>query len=122
MQTFHHREIYTLFEELIHKPWGQHIWHPPIDIFEEEEVYRIKVDLPGVEEEKINVNVSDRILIIAGERPFQKDIENSRVQTCERPQGTFIRKVEFFEHLDEENIKKQFDNGVLTIIVKKTSK
>lgn len=116
---FHHSEIYTLFEELIHKPWGHGRWRPLIDVFEQEDLFRIKVDLPGVSGEEINVSVSDTKLFIEGRRPFEKDSESEEIQMCERPSGVFFREIEFFERLSAGDIQKKYENGVLTVIVKK---
>jgi HSP20 family molecular chaperone IbpA len=115
----HHSEVYTLFEEMIHKPWGHPTWRPLVDIFEEEESFIIKIDLPGVSLEEINVSVLDTRLLIEGRRPSKDEPGNARMLVCERPGGIFLREIEFFRKLSAKNIKKQYDNGVLTITVKK---
>lgn len=116
---FYQEELYTLFEELIHKPWGHHIWVPLIDVFENDDSYEIKVDLPGMDEENINVSTSDSRLLIKGRRAPNKNLENREILTNERPQGFFCREIEFHEKLNEKNIKKRYENGILTVVVKK---
>jgi len=115
---FHHGQIHALFEELIHKPWGCQIWQPLIDIFEQDEMFIVKVDLPGVGLEEINVNVSNTKLIIEGRRTF-KNIEDQKLRVSERPKGVFLREIEFFEKLSGTDIEKEYDNGVLIIKIKK---
>lgn len=116
---FHHSEIYTLFEELIHKPWGHRIWQPFLDIFEQDDLFMIKIDLPGINAEAVNVSVSGTKLFIEGKRPFEKNLKNAKALVCERPRGIFVREIEFFERLLTTKIKKRYDKGVLTITVKK---
>lgn len=117
--TFHQSEIFALFDELIHKPWGYQIWQPLIDVTEKDDYFQVNVDLPGVKAEEVNVTVSDTRLLIEGTRRFDKDFEDAKIVECERPEGTFYREIEFFEKLSTTDIKKQYDNGVLTIIVRK---
>jgi HSP20 family molecular chaperone IbpA len=115
----YHGEVHALFEEIIHKPWGHSTWRPLVDIFEEEESFRIKVDLPGVSPEEINVSVSGTRLFIEGRRLSKDEPEDSKMLVSECPQGIFFREIEFFRSLSAMNINKQYNNGVLTIIIKK---
>lgn len=117
---FHQKAIYTLFEELIHKPWGHETWQPSIDVLEQEDSFEIKVDLPGVNAEEINVRISDTRLLIEGRRRFEENLDDKKVLVCECPRGIFFREIEFFQGLSTANVRKQYQNGVLTIIVKKT--
>lgn len=119
---FYQEELYTLFEELIHKPWGHHIWVPFIDVFEDDDSYEIKVDLPGMDEENICVNTSDSRLLIKGRRAPRKNHDDQEVLTEERPQGFFCREIEFHEKLNEKNIKQNYENGILTVVIKKSNK
>jgi HSP20 family molecular chaperone IbpA len=116
---FHQKEIYALFEELIHKPWGYETWQPSIDIFEQKDSFSIKVDLPGVNAEEISVSVSDTRLLIEGRRTYEENLEDEKLLVCECPRGIFFREIEFFEELSTLDVKTKNENGVLTIVVKK---
>jgi HSP20 family molecular chaperone IbpA len=116
---FQHNEIHTLFEELIHKPWGYRFWQPLIDVFEGEDSFRIKVDLPGVGAEQVIVKVSGTRLSIEGCRENEKKDENAEMKISERPRGIFAREIELFETLSDTDIEEQYEDGVLTIVVKK---
>jgi HSP20 family molecular chaperone IbpA len=116
---FQHSEIYTLFEELIHKHWGHRIWQPLIDILEEENLFRIKIDLPGIAANEVNLQVSDSKLLIEGRRQIDKDHDSAEIKIAERPQGIFCREIEFFQRLSDKDVEKKYEDGVLTIVVKK---
>ena len=115
----HHREVFTLFEELIHEPWGREIWRPVIDVSEQDDLFIIKADLPGVSVDDLKVSASDSKILIEGIRLCEESSENANVYICERPKGKFVREIVFFEPISPTNIQTQYENGVLTIIVKK---
>ena len=118
-ELFHHREILTLFDELIHEPWGYERWRPLIDVAEQDNSFIIKADLPGVSADDLKVSASDTKVLIEGVRPYEESEENIRMHVCERPKGKFVREIEFFDSISPTDIETRFENGVLTIIVKK---
>jgi HSP20 family protein len=115
----HHREVFTLFEELIHEPWGRERWRPVIDVSQKDDLFIIKVDLPGVNMEDLKVSASDSRILIEGRRLCEESEENTKVYVCERPKGKFMREMEFFEKISPSHIDTQLKDGVLTIIVRK---
>lgn len=112
-------EIHTLFDELIHKKWGHHIWQPLMDIWEEEERFTIQVDLPGVDVETINVSIAKTKVLIDGQRPQAEKDKEAAITVCERPRGIFVREIELFQELSDEPIEMHYDDGVLTLEVQK---
>jgi HSP20 family molecular chaperone IbpA len=118
-ELLHHREVLTLFDELIHAPWGYERWRPLIDVAEQDDSFVIKADLPGVSVDDLKVSASDTKILIEGVRPCEESEENIRIHVCERPKGKFVREIEFFDSISPTHIETQFENGVLTIIVKK---
>jgi HSP20 family protein len=116
---FHHSEIHTLFEELIHKPWGYQIWKPLIAIIEKEDAFVIKADLPDVRPEDVIVRATGSRLLLEGRRTLDEGLEDETLLIDERPQGLFFREIEFFTELAPDSVSKQYDRGVLTINVKK---
>jgi HSP20 family molecular chaperone IbpA len=115
----HHKEVITLFEELIHEPWGYERWRPAIDISEYNDFFAIKADLPGVSIQNIKISASGTKLLIEGIRHFDERNENMKLHICERPRGKFVREIGFLEEISSSHIETSFENGVLTVIVKK---
>ena len=116
---FQYSKIYTLFEELIHKPWGYQTWQPLVDILERDDQFEILVDLPGVDKDQIKVRVVESRLIIEGQRLCENELERAQLRLCERPRGIFVREIEFHSHLSDQDILTEYKDGVLMIIIKK---
>ena len=115
----HHKEVFALFEELIHEPWGYEKWRPLIDIIEQEDLFVIKADLPGVSAENLKVSATDTKVLIEGNRISEEMQANTKVHICERPKGKFVREIDFFTAISPSNIETHLENGVLIIKVKK---
>jgi len=49
-------------------------WNPPVDIYETRDDIIVNVEVPGIFKDLISVEVKDEVLIIQGERPFEKDV------------------------------------------------
>ncbi len=67
----------------------------------------------------IKISASDSKLLIEGIRPCEERLENIKIHICECPKGKFMREIDFFEEISPSQIETNFENGVLTIIVKK---
>lgn len=76
----------------------------------------VAVDLPGVDPGSIDVNVEQNILTIGAER---KDTlgEGAELIVAERPRGVFSRQLLLGVALDTNNVKANYDGGVLTVRV-----
>ncbi len=116
---FQQYEIHTLFDELIHRPWGRAQWHPPVDIRETHESFVIDIDLPGVEPDEVRITAEGKTLAIEGRRELRPCDDERTTHLCERPDGGFARMFEFGQPLAPEAVESRWHNGVLTITVSK---
>lgn len=95
-------------------------FEPDIDMTETDTHYFIKLDLPGMEKDKINVEVKDHYLTISGERKSEKEEEKEGVfYRMERSFGSFHRMVPLPENANTEGVTADYVNGVMTITVPK---
>lgn len=80
----------------------------------------IKVDLPGMKEEEVKVEVEHggRVLQISGERAAEKE-EEERWHRVERPRGGFRRRFYLPANSKSEEVKAAMENGVLTLTIPK---
>ena len=92
---------------------------PLINTREGEFAYHVEVDLPGVKKEDINVDVSNGILTITGERSHRKEVKEKDYYKCESNYGKFQRSFTLPDSVDSENISASTDNGVLEVVVPK---
>jgi HSP20 family molecular chaperone IbpA len=116
---YHHHEIHTLFEELIHKPWGTACWTPPVDVWENEDTFTIEMDLPGMKGDQIEIRVQGRTLTLEGQRERILHTLQTSSRLHERCDGRFSRSFQFDFILEDETIENRWQDGVLTLIVPK---
>jgi HSP20 family protein len=117
---FHEHEIYSLFDELIHRPWGQAKWNPPVDVRESREAFTIEIDLPGVKAEDVRLFAQGKTLHVQGRRRLKACADERTAHRCERPDGRFTRTFEFDEVIEDREIQSQWQDGVLTLTVSKS--
>ncbi|HXT46578.1 MAG TPA: Hsp20/alpha crystallin family protein [Pseudonocardiaceae bacterium] len=88
----------------------------PMDAYRDGEQLIMKFDLPGIEPDSMELNVENNVLTIKAHRPRQQ-IEDSQWVVSERLHGTFSAQLHLSNQLDLDNIRANYDQGVLTISV-----
>ncbi len=120
-----HREMSRLFDDVfLGAVAGQQhdagsISAPRIDISETDKELRITADLPGVDEENVQVTVDDDVLTIRGETRLEREEERKNYRVLERARGVFQRSIRLPVRVDPEQVKASFENGVLTLAIPK---
>ena len=94
-------------------------WVPAVDVWETEHELVYAFDLPGIPEDKINVEYEDGALTVSAERSREEKLEQDRFFRYERRFGTFARTIGLPQGIGEESINAGYKNGVLEIHVKK---
>ena len=114
------REIDRLFEDTFGREGGT--FTPAVDIKENEQEIRLEVELPGLKPENVEVIAENGVLTIRGEKQSErKEGEDNRYQVVERTYGTFVRTFQLPQGVDEDQIKGEFENGVLSIGIPKAA-
>ncbi|MBA1332930.1 heat-shock protein Hsp20 [Candidatus Endoriftia persephone str. Guaymas] len=96
-------------------------WVPAVDIKEEDDRYVLHADIPGVDPEKIEVTMENGVLTIRGERHIEHEEERENFRRIERSHGVFYRRFTLPEHADAEAITATGKDGVLEVIIPKTT-
>jgi HSP20 family protein len=91
-------------------------WVPMADVSENDEAFVIELDLPGVQRDKIDVQVNDREVIVTGELPEQ---QHERRHRRGRRYGRFEFRTAVPGDVNAEKVAAQLHDGVLTITVPK---
>ena len=94
-------------------------WVPTLDVWEAENEVVYAFDLPGIPQDKINVEVEDGALTVSAERERSQEISNERFHRFERRFGSFSRTVGLPQGVSEDDIKASYQDGVLQIHVPK---
>jgi HSP20 family protein len=96
-------------------------WAPVVDVFEKEDKFVVKAELPGMKEEDINISVVGETLNIRGERKAEKEVKEDDYYYCERSYGNFSRSLALPSNVDTKKIEANYEDGVLEISLPKTS-
>ncbi|MFL5950981.1 MAG: Hsp20/alpha crystallin family protein [Gaiellaceae bacterium] len=95
-------------------------WVPALDVWETETELVYALDLPGVPEDKISVELDEGALTISAERErTQEETQDDRFHRYERRYGTFSRTVGVPQGVTESDVSAEVKNGVLEVHVKK---
>jgi len=97
-------------------------WMPAIDLVERDNLLVLTAELPGLEEKNVDISCEDGVLTIRGEkRSERKEGEDDRYQVVERTYGTFVRTFQLPQGVNEDLIKGEFENGVLSVSIPKAA-
>lgn len=94
-------------------------WTPPLDLHEDKDNFVVKIELPGMKKEDIDVSLHDGNLGISGERKSEDKLEGVDVYRTERFFGHFQRTITMPAPVAADKIKAQYKDGVLTVTLPK---
>jgi len=93
---------------------------PAIDIVEKEKAFEITAELPGLDAKNIDLQLSDNVLTIKGEKQEEKEEKTKDRYVSERRYGSFRRSLEVPGSVDVDKIEANFKNGLLTVSMPKS--
>lgn len=95
-------------------------FRPSVDIDSSEKEYRITVEVPGVDEKDVKLELDrDGTLTIRGEKKQEREEKDRDFYRVERSYGSFQRVLSLPEDADQDSINASFKNGVLTLTVQR---
>lgn len=100
---------------------SQGVHKPLLDIATNEDGYAIKIELPGVEQKDIQLEIAERTLTVSGEKRMEEKEAQQSFYKIERSYGSFQRVPTIPEDADEDSLEALFKNGVLTIKIGRKS-
>jgi len=113
-------EVGRLFNTLVAPGEGRaQRWSPAMDLVEAEDHYVLRVDLPGMDENDVSIEVHDNVLTVSGERRDEQEETRQGWHRVERTFGRFSRSLTLPEGIDPDAVTAEFDKGVLSISVPK---
>jgi len=95
------------------------MWNPAVDLYEKDDHFMIKAELPGVDKNDIKIDLKDRLLTLSGERTYDNEVKEENYYRRERSYGKFQRAFTLPTDVDSDKIKADFKDGVLEIEVPK---
>lgn len=127
-------EMERRFEDLLRRPFSlmEPSWwprlrmpemeevSPKVDIFEEGDNFVVKAEIPGMKKEDIEVNLTDDMVTISGEKKQEEKVEKKDYYRLERSYGSFTRSFRLPKEVQTDKAKATFKDGVLEVKVPKT--
>ncbi len=92
---------------------------PKVDIFENDNKIFINAEMPGIAKEDINVEVKGKVLTLSGERKSEEEIDEKNLYRRECHYGSFERSFTLPFDVESEDVKGQFNNGILKLEIAK---
>jgi HSP20 family protein len=88
---------------------------PPVDVYEDEKQIVLKLEVPGVKVEDLDIQLENQRLTVKGERRFETEEKAENFHRIERRFGSFVRSFTLPQTVDTESVSATNDAGVLTI-------
>ena len=90
-------------------------FRPAVEVKEKQDQYKIKIELPNVNKEDIDVELTKNAMSIKAESKFEECKEEENLKTSEFRYGKFTRVIPFEHEINPDEAKSEFKNGVLHI-------
>lgn len=113
------RPFHELEDFFNDKPLRGSQWDLAIDVYEEHGNIIAKMNIPGIDSEKIDIDVKDKHLHIRGERAEEKEVSKKDYFYKEIRRGSFERIVPIPCAVNKEKVTAEMHDGVLMIIMPK---
>ena len=95
------------------------VWAPLLDISQDRENVYVRVEIPGMKKEEIEVSLHERTLTIAGERKANEKYSEDEVHRSERFFGRFQRSIMLPSPVASDKVRAGYTDGILTITLPK---
>jgi len=92
---------------------------PPVDVYEDEHQLVLKLEVPGIKQDDLDVRVENQTLTVKGERKFEQNQKEENFHRIERRYGTFTRSFTLPQTVDTGSVKANYEHGVLAISLAK---
>ena len=111
-----------LFDSMIYKTLEKsQNWVPEVSVFENNKLYTVTLDIPGVEKKNVNIEVEGSSLIVSGKREEANEKDMSLYYSQTR-YGNFSRRFNLPEEINVEKIAAKYKNGTLVLTLPKMEK
>lgn len=102
-------------------PSRRYGWDMAVDVFEEKDQVTVKMSLPAIKPNELNISVDGDLLSISGERQEEHEVDDKEYYSKEIRRGSFSRVVELPTAVDAANAEASYLDGLLCISLPKLS-
>lgn len=94
---------------------------PAVDVYDDAQKIVLKLDVPGIKQEDLDIRLENQTLTVKGERKFEKEEKEENFHRIERRYGSFMRSFTLPQTADPEKVSADYKDGVLQIEIAKKS-
>jgi HSP20 family protein len=120
MEDFFGRRFLPRWPDRWFRTEGLEVNAPAVDVFEEKDDIVVKAEIPGMDKDNIEVNLTDHMLTIRGEKKKEEEVKEKNYYRSERSYGSFVRTLDLPKEVQADKVKAAFKNGVLEVRMPKT--
>ncbi|MEM9264389.1 MAG: Hsp20/alpha crystallin family protein [Cyanobacteria bacterium P01_F01_bin.13] len=114
------REMNRLFEDVFTlSPRGLSGFTPAAELKEQDDAYHLKLEVPGISKDNLDIQVTAETVSISGERKSSTKSEEDGVTRSEFRYGSFSRTVSLPGRIDHQNVVADYSDGILTLTLPK---
>jgi HSP20 family protein len=88
---------------------------PAVDVYEDAEKLVLKLEVPGIRREDLDIRVEGRVLTVKGERKFESEEKEENFHRIERRYGSFVRSFTLPSTVNTEKVEATSADGVVSI-------
>jgi HSP20 family protein len=92
---------------------------PAFDISEKEDEYVVKAELPGIDVKDLDIQFSNGLLTVKGQKKQEKEDKGENYHRIERRYGSFQRSFRIPDNIQEDKIGANYKDGILTLTLPK---
>ena len=94
-------------------------WSPAVDIYEADDKYTVRAELPGVDKDAVSVSINENVLTIKGTKQFIDAKDGEQWKRVETQYGEFTRSFTLPDEVDVDQVSAACKNGVLELSIPK---
>ncbi len=99
--------------------FSERIWRPPTDIYDTEDEILIRMEIAGVDLDRVDIRFSNNVLRVSGERESNRPRGDARLLLMEINRGRFERSIIVRDKIDADKIRAVYRNGFLEVVLPK---
>jgi len=112
--------LYRDIDNFLHRDLGFAVT-PAVDIVEKDNAFEVTAELPGIDAKNIELQLSNGVLTIKGEKTEEKEEKTKDRYVSERRYGSFRRSLQVPDSVDADKIEASYKSGVLTVTLPKSA-
>jgi HSP20 family protein len=113
-------ELLSRFKTDWNGDWPTGAISPSVDLSETDDALQLRMDVPGMKADEINIELSGNTIRISGEHKEEKEEKGKTFHRLERRSGSFSRALTLPSAVKEDKISAECNDGILTVTLPKT--